>query len=57
MPFAQSVMNARLRDMLTSGDLPRRRENALDFANRADLYSLPERAAEIIEAVAEGRGA
>lgn len=57
MPFAQSVMNARLRDMLTSGDLPRWRENALDFAARTDLYSLPERAAEIIEAVAARRDA
>ena len=57
MPFAQSVMNARLLEMLTSGELPRWRENALDFATRTDLYSLPERAAEIIEAVADRRGA
>lgn len=57
IPFEQAVMNARLLDMLTSGELPRRRENALDFAARTDLYSLPERAAEIIEAVADRREA
>lgn len=57
IPFEQAVMNARLLDMLTSGELPRRRENALAFAARTDLYSLPERAAEIIEAVADRRGA
>lgn len=56
IPFEQAVMNARLLDMLTSGELPRRRENALAFAARTDLYSLPERAAEIIEAVADRRG-
>jgi UDP-glucose:(heptosyl)LPS alpha-1,3-glucosyltransferase len=57
MPFDQTTMNALLLDMITSGELPRWRENALDFAARTDLYSLPERAAEIIEAVAEGRRA
>lgn len=55
MPFAQSTMNDLLLDMLTSGDLSCWREKALDFAARTDLYSLPERAAEIIEAVAARR--
>ena len=57
MPFAQSSMNDLLRDMLTSAERPRWRDKALVFAARADLYSLPERAAEIIEAVAARRNA
>jgi UDP-glucose:(heptosyl)LPS alpha-1,3-glucosyltransferase len=57
MPFAQSKLNDLLRDMLTSAERPRWRDKALAFAARADLYSLPERAAEIIETVAARRGA
>jgi UDP-glucose:(heptosyl)LPS alpha-1,3-glucosyltransferase len=48
-PFAQAELDRRLTEMLT--DAPARRRwqaAALAFAARADLYSLPERAADLI---------
>ena len=34
--------------MLTGGDRPRWRDNGLRFAASADIYSMPERAADYI---------
>jgi len=49
LPFTQETLNIFLRDMLAD-DMAREtwRENGLAFADRADLYSLHERAADII---------
>jgi len=52
MPYVQSTMDKLLQDMLISEELPRWRHQALKFAKQADLYSLPERAADIIEGIA-----
>ncbi|WP_407292915.1 glycosyltransferase family 4 protein [Stutzerimonas zhaodongensis] len=48
-PFDQGQLNALLAEMLVS-DAQRSRwaQNALAFADRADLYSMPERAADVI---------
>ena len=48
-PFSQEAMNSLLADMLAD-DRARRRwhNNALHFADTADIYSLPERAADVI---------
>jgi UDP-glucose:(heptosyl)LPS alpha-1,3-glucosyltransferase len=51
-PFSQGAMNDLLATMLTSADRPLWRQNALIYAASADLYSLHEQAADIIEAVA-----
>ena len=48
-PFKQSQLDQMLADMLNDSAL--RKEwhlNALRFADQADLYSLPERAADVI---------
>jgi UDP-glucose:(heptosyl)LPS alpha-1,3-glucosyltransferase len=48
-PFSQSDLNASLTFMLTDADARARwSANALAFADRADIYSLPERAADVI---------
>ena len=47
-PFRQDQYNAVLEDMLTGGDRPRWRDNGLRFAASADIYSMPERAADYI---------
>jgi len=55
-PFSQQRFNELLSHMLTAVEKQTQwRRNALDYASRTDLYSLPERAAEIIEAVAQRR--
>jgi UDP-glucose:(heptosyl)LPS alpha-1,3-glucosyltransferase len=55
VPFEQQVMNALLLEMLTAPERDSWKRNALAFAATADLFSLPERAADIIEAVAARR--
>jgi UDP-glucose:(heptosyl)LPS alpha-1,3-glucosyltransferase len=50
-PFDQLQFNKTLANMLLSPDHPRLRENALAFAKTADIYSMPERAAAIIESL------
>jgi len=50
-PFEQSQMNSTLREMLESGRFEEWRANALAYAARTDLFSLPEQAAQIIESV------
>tara|TARA_Y100000815_G_scaffold237084_1_gene230682 strand:- start:140 stop:1261 length:1122 start_codon:yes stop_codon:yes gene_type:complete len=48
-PFNQSQLDSMLADMLSSPTLRQEwRDNALRFADQADLYSLPERAADVI---------
>ena len=49
LPFRQETLNSRLEEMLNRDDLRTLwHRNALNFANDADIYSLPERAADII---------
>lgn len=49
LPFEQQTLDAALAAMLTDTEERRRwRTNGLSFADRADLYSLPARAADII---------
>ncbi|MDZ7597169.1 MAG: glycosyltransferase [Desulfobacterales bacterium] len=48
-PFSQPDLNAALAAMLTDTDARARwSANALAFADRADIYSMPERAADVI---------
>jgi UDP-glucose:(heptosyl)LPS alpha-1,3-glucosyltransferase len=48
-PFSQSALNEALARMLDDGEARARwHDQALEFADRADLYSLPERAADVI---------
>lgn len=47
-PFDQAVLNRQLEEMLTGGELPRLGKNALAYARSTDLYSMHERAADII---------
>jgi UDP-glucose:(heptosyl)LPS alpha-1,3-glucosyltransferase len=48
-PFRQQQFNKTLQDMLLSTQRNEWRQNALDFAKNADIYSMPERAVTIIE--------
>ncbi len=49
LPFEQARLDRLLADMLSDGEARRRwARNGLDFAARADLYSRPQRAADII---------
>jgi hypothetical protein len=47
-PFDQVVLNQQLWDLLTDGNLPRLGKNALIYAQSTDLYSMHERAADVI---------
>jgi len=47
-PFEQEIFNRQLEQMLTGGQLPRFGKNALAYAQATDLYSMHERAADII---------
>jgi len=47
-PFDQSVLNRRLEELLIDGTLPMLGKNALNYAQTTDLYSMHERAADII---------
>ncbi len=51
-PFQQKDINCRLKSMLISDQKTKWQKNALAFANSADIYSMPERAAAIIEETA-----
>jgi UDP-glucose:(heptosyl)LPS alpha-1,3-glucosyltransferase len=50
-PFNQAQMNQVLIEMLLSSDRPMWQKNALDFAETADIYSMPERAVTLIESL------
>lgn len=56
-PFSQSALNAELADMLSSEQRESWRRNGLQFGRTADIYSMPQRAAEIIEKVGERKHA
>ncbi len=49
-PFDQQIFSHQLREMLTSKQRQKWIDNALDFADKADLYSMPEKVADFIEA-------
>lgn len=51
-PFSQETMNELLARMLVSPERAGWQRNALDYAAQADIFSLHERAADIIETVA-----
>lgn len=51
-PFHQEEMNRLLLETLTSKEAGSWRENARDYVAATDLFSLPERAADVIEEVA-----
>ena len=50
-PFKQHEFNVSLQKMLLSPDITTWRQNGLEFAKRADIYSLPYKAADLIENV------
>ncbi len=52
-PFSQSGFNQLTADMLDSPDRSLWRENAIAFSRKADLYSLPEKAGDIILELAQ----
>jgi UDP-glucose:(heptosyl)LPS alpha-1,3-glucosyltransferase len=47
-PFDQAVLNWQLEALLIGGDLPKLGKNALAYAQSTDLYSMHERAADVI---------
>jgi UDP-glucose:(heptosyl)LPS alpha-1,3-glucosyltransferase len=47
-PFDQAVLNSQLEALLIGGDLPKLGKNALAYAQSTDLYSMHERAADVI---------
>lgn len=55
-PFQQTEFNAVLQKMLSFSDKQLWRQNGLDFAKTADIYHLPERAADFIEYIGKKRG-
>ncbi|EKD72706.1 MAG: hypothetical protein ACD_45C00608G0008, partial [uncultured bacterium] len=50
-PFQQQEFNQTLMDMLSSPERSTWHHNGLAFAKNADIYSMPERAADVIEAL------
>ncbi len=54
-PFVQNDLDTKLQHMLTSDQKQLWQNNALAFADSADIYSMPERAAALIEQTAENR--
>jgi UDP-glucose:(heptosyl)LPS alpha-1,3-glucosyltransferase len=55
VPFNQSNLDALLEQALTSSKISRWRTNALTYAKLTDLYSLPLKAADIIEAAGRSK--
>ncbi|MFA7368603.1 MAG: lipopolysaccharide core heptose(I) kinase RfaP [Kiritimatiellales bacterium] len=47
-PFDQTVLNRQLEELLTGRELPKLGKNALAYARSTDLYSMHERAADVI---------
>jgi UDP-glucose:(heptosyl)LPS alpha-1,3-glucosyltransferase len=54
-PYKQREFNQTLQKMLLSPDLALWRQNGLIFAQQADIYSLPTRAADLIERIGQKR--
>jgi UDP-glucose:(heptosyl)LPS alpha-1,3-glucosyltransferase len=48
-PFQQDALNAALTTMLLSTDRESWRDHAIQFSKKADIYSMPERATQMIE--------
>jgi UDP-glucose:(heptosyl)LPS alpha-1,3-glucosyltransferase len=57
LPFRQEKLNQMLEHMLTSEIRGKWRENAKKYISETDVFSLPEKAADIIEAVAKRKTA
>jgi len=55
LPFNQQEMNQTLAKMLESNDRHEWGQQALEYADRTDLYSRPQKALEIIESLLEQR--
>lgn len=55
LPFAQAEFNLRLQTMIASPHKAKWQQNALTFAKCADIYSLPEKAVDLIEYVGQQR--
>lgn len=53
--FDQDKWNQKLEKMLSSADLKVMGQNGFEFAKSADIYSMPERAADLIEQQASAR--
>lgn len=54
-PFQQAAFNASLEKMLRSSERAEWQKNGLAFANNPEIYSLPERSADIIENIGRKR--
>ncbi|MFZ2314319.1 MAG: glycosyltransferase family 4 protein [Gammaproteobacteria bacterium] len=54
-PFSQSDFNAELKSMLLSPEREQWKQNGLTFAQTADIYSMSEKAADLIESVGRRR--
>jgi UDP-glucose:(heptosyl)LPS alpha-1,3-glucosyltransferase len=54
-PFKQQAFNQTLQKMLLSLDITTWRQNGLIFAKQADIYSMPVRAADLIEKIGRER--
>lgn len=50
-PFEQASFNQALQKMLLSPERVRWQKNGLEFAKQADIYNLPEKAADLIERI------
>lgn len=50
-PFSQAVFNQTLNDMLSHDRLSIYRNNGICYAKEQDIYSLPEKAADVIESI------
>lgn len=55
-PFQQKTYNELLADMIKSPERQRWKENGPDYTSRTDIYSLPEKATDIIESVGKEKG-
>ena len=54
-PFQQSEFNQTLLEMLTSHDWQKWQDNALHYMQTSDIFSMPEKAADIIEETSKAR--
>lgn len=55
LPFEQAALNQQLEGMLTAGERSIWRQNGVAYAHHADIYSLVDHAAELIERFAAGK--
>lgn len=55
-PYKQTTFNALLRQMITSPEREKWKSNGIDYINRNDFFSRPEKAADIIESLAAKGG-